>query len=82
MAEIIGEIQTGELDIKRLYLPGLVIRDTCPNCGKECSNDLGEVSTSYPVINAPTTYTLYCGDGCEHEWEIPIVIDMKIRLAP
>lgn len=82
MAEIIGQIQAGELEIKHLYFPGVIIRDTCPNCGKECSTDLDQVCFDYPEINQPSTFGMYCGDGCEHEWEVPIVIDMKIRLTP
>jgi len=79
MPKITGEIPAGELEIKHLYFPGVVISDTCPNCGKECSTDLSRHSTSYPVVNKPSTFGMYCGDGCEHEWEVPILFTLKLE---
>jgi hypothetical protein len=83
MPKITGEIAAGELEIKHLYFPGVVISDTCPNCGKECSTDLGRHATSYPIVNKPTTFGMYCGDGCdgcEHEWEVPILLTFKMEI--
>jgi len=86
-AAIKGELHPGELDIKRLYLPGLVITDRCPNCGKEVTYGSPEkesnnktICLSYPEANTLTKFTMYCGDGCEHEWDIPIRLNVGIEI--
>lgn len=81
MAIMRGTIDAMALDIKRFYAAGVVVVDTCPSCGKECVNDLGEVPLSFPVVNQATSLGMYCRDGCGHEWSIPIVIQMALEIA-
>lgn len=86
-AKIEGELKPGELDVKRLYLPGVVVRATCPNCGVEVVYGSPEpkennktLCLSYPEANTPTTLGMYCGDGCEHEWTIPIRLNLSLEI--
>jgi hypothetical protein len=39
MAEVIGT-GSGIIDAKRLRIPGVVIKDKCPNCDHECTRAL------------------------------------------
>lgn len=81
MAEITGQVKPHEIDDKRFSLPGIVIKDNCPNCGKERRYDLNEVAISYPKCNTPIDFDMYCGDGCEHEWPVKIIIKLSVELA-
>lgn len=83
MAEIIGTPEPIEDVTKRFYLPGVIIRDTCPKCGKVCEVDLGNHCIYYPTFNAPMKFSMYCCEdngGCENEWDIQIVIRVTTEL--
>lgn len=53
-----GKIGEVELNIKRCYLPGVVLKGGCPVCGKPYTRDLGRDYLSHPVAN--TTNDIYC----------------------
>lgn len=75
-----------DTDIKRLYLP-FVVKDKCPKCGKEVSEDLNTNYLSYPSFNKTHYITMaheeWDDDGnevCYEEWEIPVVIDVSLKI--
>lgn len=68
----------GEVDCKRFYLPGVVLRTVCPKCSAPHVRDFGDHYLSYPTMNAPEVHTLYC-DGCSHEW--PVTLRLTVSLA-
>lgn len=77
---------TGELNIKRCYLPGMAIEATCPECGRRVTDNLGGRYLSYPTVGEWVTHDMYCyteGEGdtpdAEHEWEIEIFICISIE---
>lgn len=81
MPEIIGTPEPIEDVTKRFYMPGVTIKDTCPNCGHVCQVDLGDHCIYYPTFNAPMKFSMYCcEDGCEHEWDIQIIIRVTTEL--
>jgi hypothetical protein len=50
-----------DLDIKRLCLPGFIVRTECL-CGAALEQDLGEDYLSFVPANAEFEHTLYCED--------------------
>jgi len=67
---------TGELAVKRLWLPGLQEHVKCPNCGHETWNDLNGDHINYPMLGKWEEHGHYCSE-CGHEW----VFDMKINIT-
>jgi len=55
-----------ELNVKRLYLPGVVLKQKCKKCGKELTMDLSVEYLSYPCTNEPFAVCFGC-DSCEEE---------------
>jgi len=74
--EIMGKI-SGKIDVKRFYMPGLLIRDDCPSCGASEMKDMSHQYVSYPNIGAKILFGFYC-DECEHEWEKNIIINITV----
>jgi hypothetical protein len=75
-------LQAGtELDVKRFYLPGARVVDDCPECGAEVTRDMGKNYLSHPKLGVPADVHMYC-DECEHEWDVGIVVEVTVRLAP
>jgi hypothetical protein len=70
-----------ELEIKRLYVPGVVLSGTCPKCEKVNNVDLGNQYLSYPKVDEPHDYGFYC-EGCGHEWNRKIMVTLKVELLP
>ena len=60
---------------KRLCLPGITVKSTCPNCGLLYEKDL---STDYLSYGDPTIY-FYC-EGCEHEWQVECNLTIKLTV--
>lgn len=58
---------------KRTYLPGILIRAACPNCGQPYVRDLGDHGLSYPKVGEPEEVHGVC-DACEHEWLLGRVV--------
>lgn len=69
-----------ELSIKRFYVPGTIIKDTCPNCKTLIENNLDDHYIYYPKFNEKINYPFYCNE-CEHEWNVGIIITIQISLA-
>lgn len=77
-ARIISDTPTGDLDIKRMYLPGVKVEDDCPKCGKTWTFD-GDVShISYPVMNDKVE--LYGNCECGEDWSVSVTLGVKIKL--
>jgi len=67
-------------EVKRLHLPGIILKSDCPRCGRECSVDLADEYLSYGEAEA----TFYCG-GCERagvESDWTICFQGEVRLLP
>ena len=78
MLEIKGEIVEDELDVKRFYMPGIVLKSKCPKCGASCEIDLSQEYLSYPTVNKPFDHLIYC-DECDHEWEERLILKIKLE---
>lgn len=76
-APVIEGVATGEVDCKRLHLPGVVLKATCPKCSAPCVQDFGDHYLSYPSMNAPEVHTLYC-TACEHEWPVTLTLTVSL----
>jgi len=69
------------IDLKRLYIPGTILSDTCPKCKIENNVDLADQYLSYPKANEPYDYGFYCSE-CSHEWNRKILVTLKAELLP
>lgn len=72
------------VNAKRLFLPGIVVKSTCPGCGRENVVDLGDDYLSYPVLNGPDVVHFYCccsehGGESDTEWNEPIVVRVTVE---
>ena len=77
-----NELEKGDkLDVKRLRLPGIVLKCNCPNCGKNADIDLSQDSLCEPSIDSETVIYFYC-PHCEHEWQHSIILSVKVSLPP
>jgi len=66
---------------KRTYLPGVVVRSSCPKCSAPYVLDLGDHYLSYPEVGDPYALTACC-DACEHEWPLcSIVVRMTVEIV-
>lgn len=78
--KIEGTCEATELG-KRVYLPGITLRDTCPACGAEYTKDLGDSYLSYPTVGQAKIIHGYCG-ACEHEWVLgSVVVRVTLEIA-
>jgi hypothetical protein len=68
------------LEVKRLYLPGIVLSGACPGCGIVHKHDFGEWYLSYPTAGEPFTHTCYCSH-CDLEWEIQLQLDIGLKVV-
>lgn len=72
-------------DYKRCHVPGFVVVDKCPKCGREARRDLNDDYISYPDLNKPTGLGMYCPEpedgGCGNDWKVPVIVEMTLRLA-
>lgn len=53
---------------KRFYLPGIVLKSTCPTCNLPWVWDGDEQYVSYPVSGEPKVIHASC-EQCDEEWE-------------
>ena len=68
---------TGQLDIKRLYLPGVKISRNCPECGSEIVWNGSNQYLSYPMVGEPEQFYLYCED-CDREWSVDYRLELSM----
>lgn len=70
----------GVLELKRLYLPGVVIRQTCTECGHVRLRDYGHDSyLGWPPVNEAFDLPCWCPE-CDHEWTEPV--ELRVALVP
>ena len=70
----------GELDIKRCYLPGVVLEGPCPKCGEPVVKDFEEDYLSYPNVNEPVEATCFCGE-CGHKWTVTLRLNVTLEVV-
>ena len=71
-----------ELDIKRFYMPGTVIRTRCPSCGVDYVKDFDEKYLSYPSVGTPIEIDGYCSE-CNHEWLVcKVQLKLSVEIVP
>lgn len=73
-----------ELEVKRFYVPGHVLKTKCPKCGSKYERDFGDEYLSYPTAGVTFSEHLCCyaqkddGSYCEHEWEVDLRLDITL----
>ena len=70
-----------EVEEKRFYVPGSVMKGKCPKCGAAYKHDFGEDYFAYPSVNEPIEVHCTCGK-CEHEWDERVVLRVTVEMAP
>lgn len=69
---------TGEIDVKRFYMPGVKLESDCPECKTKNKQDMGDDYVSYPSFNTEFGFGFYCHE-CNHEWEEDVIIEVKLK---
>lgn len=67
-----------EIDVKRFYIPGVVLDQKCPGCGSDCSKDLGNNYLSFPRTGT-NQVNFYCRD-CHEEWSMDIDLSVTVTV--
>jgi len=67
-----------EINVKRFYIDGVVLKEICPECGKILTTNLEEQYLSYPVIEMPEEIAFYC-DDCDEYYNFKYIIEMHIN---
>jgi hypothetical protein len=70
----------GEINIKRLYLPGVQITATCP-CGNELVKDFEIDYLSYPAIDEPYNVYLPCENCNDAAVTVQVVLKVSLELV-
>lgn len=78
MSEIIGDC-SGDLNIKRMYLPGLTIKSNCPKCGREESKDFSRDYLADAKVGSPTPVYFFC-DDCTDDWQVQVQISITLEV--
>ena len=72
---VTGECNEGAELEKRTYLPGIVIKSKCPQCGEPYRKDMSDNYLSYPKVGEPYELHGYCrNESCGHEWFLGSVV--------
>ena len=84
-----------QLNVKQLYVPGTVVRTTCPKCGREVERDLALDYLQYPKVNEPGAVAMSCDEeiwdpvmgiwrksDCQHKWTVQLVVTVDVAPAP
>lgn len=86
-SKIKGKIK-GEIDVKRFYLPGIIVESKCPKCEHLHEVNMSTQYLSHPVINEPETIGFYCEEDtitentyCDTDWEVKIKLSMEVELV-
>ncbi len=66
-----------KLDAKRLDF-GVELVGSCPHCGRAFRS---AVVLTDPPVNTDTALDCY-GTGCDHEWKVPVRINVSVELRP
>jgi hypothetical protein len=70
----VGDITEAADEVKRLYINDLKIVRPCPECGLEVECHQTQNYISYGDANL----SFWCGDGCEHEWEVEATFTAQV----
>ena len=76
----IDGLPKGELEDKRVYLAGVRITDKCPGCKRTIKIDMAKHPISYPNMNKPFKYGMWC-EVCGHEWSVPVILKVSLETA-
>lgn len=80
MARVNGKCGEGiGLDVKRFYLPGVTVSDTCPKCKGHVVEDFGADYLSYPVANVEFEHSMYC-QKCDHNWKVDMILRVSLEI--
>lgn len=84
--KIKGNLEGAEIDVKRFYLPGIVVESKCPKCGHLHEVDMGSQYLSYPCVGDEEKINFYCEEGesenyCDTEWEVSIKLGMTVEIV-
>lgn len=75
-----GDCKGAELD-KSTYLPGIVIKSKCPNCGAPYTQDMSDNYLSHPKVGEPYELHGYC-NSCDHEWPLgSVVLNLTVTVV-
>lgn len=75
--ELVSQIH-GQIECKRLYLPGASLKARCPKCNEIVERTYKSEYLGYPVMNKPFSEHMYC-DACEYEWSVRL--ELKVELV-
>lgn len=71
------EIPSGQIDVKRLYLP-VEFQVECPKCRTKLPDDFDQQCLSYPAINELERRGMYC-DDCDLEFSYSVKLQVSLE---
>lgn len=78
-AKIVNTEDSFSVDVKRFYIPGTIISDTCAKCQNDCEFDLGDYYLAYPSANTVMNFNCNCSE-CSHTWSVSIQLHISVSL--
>lgn len=73
-------ITSGEIDVKRMYLPGVIVERECPTCRDTCQADLGgDRYLNFPKMNEEFKLGIYC-EKCDNEFYVQAQLRVKLEV--
>ena len=80
-AAVEGVLHMGvKLDVKRCEFPNLSIVDRCPDCERKVRSKLyGDRYLSYPEMNKPFEYHMYCSE-CDKNWPVRLLLTVELEV--
>jgi hypothetical protein len=79
MAKVTGK-EIGTIDVKRFYLPGLRVEVECKECKKPMVKDLAQEYLTYPPVNQPFPFTVYCTD-CDKPIALTLIFEAQLKIV-
>ena len=68
-------------EVKRFYLNGVVLKEPCPQCGKELTWDGGFDYLMEPCNSEIHTFTFACSD-CNLDFELDYKFQFDLTVTP
>ena len=73
--------QPFDVDVKRFYMPGQVLKSVCPKCDEAREHDFTHDYLSYPTANEPIDVHMHCYT-CDTDWKVQAILTVHIDLVP
>lgn len=70
-----------EIEVKRFYMPGVILSSKCPKCGENVEIDMDDEYISYPQVGENVVEFYHeCNeeDGLTEEWDVEFNLSISV----